>query len=208
MPPRLRKLALTIHVAASVGWLGAVVVFAALGVTGLYADDQLTVRGCYIAMDAATRWVILPLSVAALITGVVQGLGTQWGLFRHYWVIAKLVITVVSTALLTVHMMPIALLARAAAERPLVSTDLRRLRVQIVLDAVLAIVALITATVLSVYKPFGLSTYGMREEALSHGSDVARRARFQWRYLVAAALIALVLLALASHLSGSRFAHH
>jgi hypothetical protein len=34
-----------------------------------------------------TAWlVIMPLSVATLVSGLVQALGTTWGLLRHYWV--------------------------------------------------------------------------------------------------------------------------
>lgn len=39
MTPRLRKVALTAHVASSVGWLGAVVVFLAIAVVGVTSDD-------------------------------------------------------------------------------------------------------------------------------------------------------------------------
>lgn len=48
-----------------------------------------------------------PFSLAALLTGVVQSVGTAWGLLRHYWVIAKLLITVLATLLLLVHMQPV-----------------------------------------------------------------------------------------------------
>ena len=41
-------------------------------------------RGAYLAMDLIGWFVIVPLSLASLLTGLVQALGTTWGLFRHY----------------------------------------------------------------------------------------------------------------------------
>ena len=164
MTPGLRKLALTAHVASSVGWLGAVAAFLALAVAGLTSQDAQRVRGAYIAMDMTGWFVIVPLSFTSLITGLVQSLGTTWGLFRHYWVLIKLLITVLATALLLVHMQPTSRVARVAAERTLSSADLRELRAQLVADAGAALVALFVTTTLSVYKPRGVTRYGWRKQ--------------------------------------------
>lgn len=83
MTPRVRKAVLTAHVTASVGWLGAVAGFLGLSITGLASQDAQTVRGTYLAMEATGWFVLLPLSLGSLATGIVQSLGTTWGLFRH-----------------------------------------------------------------------------------------------------------------------------
>src|SRR5215207_4847851 len=100
MAPRLRKFTLTAHVAFSVGWLGAVAGFLALAVAGLTSQDAQTVRAAYLAMELTAWFVIAPLSLASLLTGLVQSLGTTWGLFRHYWVVAKLLNVLATIALL------------------------------------------------------------------------------------------------------------
>jgi hypothetical protein len=41
-------------------------------------------RAAYLAMDLTSRFVIVPLARASLLTGLAQALGTPWGLFRHY----------------------------------------------------------------------------------------------------------------------------
>jgi hypothetical protein len=82
------------HVVSSVGWLGAVAAFLALSIAGLHAQGSETMRASYLAMQMITWTVIVPLSGASLTSGVIQSLGTQWGLFRHYWVVAKLGIAV------------------------------------------------------------------------------------------------------------------
>jgi hypothetical protein len=150
--PGVRKLVLTAHVACSVGWLGAVTAFLALAVAGLRGRTS-----AYPACELVGWSAIAPLCFASFATGVVQGLGTPWGLVRHYWVLIKLVITVLATAILLVHMRPIARAAHA--------TDVgASLRLQIVIDAALAIVALVTATVLSIYKPRGTTRWGRAED--------------------------------------------
>lgn len=163
MRPGVRKFALIAHVGSSVGWLGAVVVFLALAIIGFVSRDGERVRAAYLSMDMATWGVIVPLSVASLITGLIQSLGTPWGLFRHYWVLIKLALTVVATAILLLHTQAITRVADVAARGPL-GTDLARLRIQLIVDAAAAIVALLVATTLSIYKPRGLTRYGQRKQ--------------------------------------------
>lgn len=100
MTPGIRKLALTAHVVSSVGWLGTVAAFLALAVAGLAGRDAQLVRASYLAMELTGWYVIVPLCLASLTTGLVQSLVTPWGLFRHYWVLVKFLITVVSAAIL------------------------------------------------------------------------------------------------------------
>ena len=159
----MRRLALTAHITTSVGWLGAVAVFLVLAVVGLRADDSQTMRGIYIALDLTGWRVIVPLSLATLATGLIQSLGTAWGLFRHYWVIVKLVIAVLATFVLLLHMGPVSYLARAAANGLFTTTDLLSLRMQLVVDAAAAVLVLLVATALSVYKPRGVTPDGWRK---------------------------------------------
>src|SRR5919199_6296019 len=116
LAPQVRRFALTAHVVSSVGWLGAVVGFLALAIAGLASQDAQLVRAVYLAAGLIARFVILPLCLASLLTGLVQGLGTKWGLFQHYWVVVKLAVTAVSTVVLLVHLQPITSMAQVAAE--------------------------------------------------------------------------------------------
>ena len=164
LTPPLRKLALTAHVTVSVGWLGAVAAFLALALTGLSGTEEHVVRSSYVAMDLVTRYVILPLCFASLLTGLVSSLGTPWGLFRHYWVVAKLALTVVGTLLLLLHARPITFLADVAARSTMTAGDHRQLRVQLVFDAGAALLLLLVNTTLALYKPRGLTRYGWRKQ--------------------------------------------
>jgi uncharacterized membrane protein len=162
MTPRLRKLALTAHVASSVGWLGAVAGFLALAVVGLTSQDAQTVRGAYLVMEPAAWFVLVPLAFASLLTGLAQSLGTTWGLFQHYWVLAKLLINVLATSVLLIYMETFRFMADVAADP---SADLGLVRnASPVLHAGAALVLLLVATTLAVYKPQGMTPYGQRKQ--------------------------------------------
>ena len=164
MRPRLRKLALTAHVVSSVGWLGAVAGFLALAVAGLASDDVQQVRAVYVAMEVIAWFVIVPLAFASLLTGLVQSLGTQWGLIRHYWVVLKLVLTVVATIVLLLQMEGIGFIADVARDTTMSSGEYRGTRTSLLLHAGGGLLVLLMTTVLAIYKPRGLTRYGRRKQ--------------------------------------------
>ena len=162
MPPRLRKFALTAHVASSVGWLGAVAGFLAIAVVGLTSRDAPTVRGAYLVMDPAARMVLVPLAFASLLTGLVQALGTPWGVVRHYWVLFKLLINLFATVVLLLYLETFRIMARVAADP---NVDLSMVRnPSPALHAGAALLLLLVATTLSVYKPRGVTPFGRRKQ--------------------------------------------
>lgn len=160
MRPGLRTFALTAHVTSSVGWLGAVVAYLALVVAALTSQDAQTVRAAWIAMELTGWSVIVPLSLASLLTGLVQALGTTWGLVRHYWVLMKLLLTVLATIVLLLHMPTVSVLAGSAAEMD--RANLGGLQGEL-LHAGGGLLVLLVTTTLSVYKPRGLTPYGWRK---------------------------------------------
>src|SRR6266853_1189855 len=164
MTPSLREFALTAHITFSVGLLGSIAAFLALAVAGLTSQDSQIVRAAYPAMDLTTRFVIVPFAFASLLTGLIQSLGTPWGLFRHYWVLAKLLLTVFATIVLLVKMELISYAARLAAETILSRADLRAAGIELAVHAAGGLLVLLVPAVLSVYKPQGLTPYGRRKQ--------------------------------------------
>lgn len=160
MTPTLRKLALTAHVTTSVGWLGALAVFLAHALAGSISQEPQIVRAAALAMALSAWFVILPLSVASLVTGLIQALGTAWGLFRHYWVLFKLLLTAVATIVLLLKLQPISTLADAAAESTFSSGDLVGLRTSLLVHAAGGLLVLLAAATLAVYKPAGRTRDG------------------------------------------------
>lgn len=161
MTPRLRKVALTAHVAASVGWLGAAVAYSGLVVAALRNHDAHFVRAAYLAIQAMTWYAIVPLALTSLLTGLIQSLGTPWGLFRHYWVIYKMALTIVATAILLGNTRTVEGLAALATEME--SADVDGLKGQLI-HSVGGVLVLLLTTVLGVFKPRGMTRYGWRKQ--------------------------------------------
>ena len=164
MTPNLRKFALTVHITSSVSLLGAVAGFLVLAITGLTSQNVQVVHAAYIAMGLTAWFVIVPLAFAALLTGIIQSLGTTWGLFQHYWVLAKLLLIALVTIVLLLQMKSISYLARVAAETTLSTADLREARMSLVAHAGGGLLVLLFPAVLSVYKPRGRTRYGRRKQ--------------------------------------------
>ena len=214
--PALRKFTFTTHITSSVGWIGAVLAFLALALIGLTSEDEATVRGAYLVMAPAAWFVLVPLAHASLLSGIAISLGTPWGLIRHYWVVLKLLITAFATVILLIYMGTFRQMAGLAAD-PIVDLGLVR-NPSPVLHAILALALLLIATVLGVYKPFGMTPYGSRKQAAerrpaagaSAFSGPLRSIRSTgatpWPYI--AAVIAILALAFVLlHLAGGHVRH-
>lgn len=162
IPPALRRAALAVHVITSVGWIGAVVAYLALGIAAAMSEQPQTVRAAWIAMELTGWLVIVPLAVLAFLTGLVMSLGTVWGLVRHYWVIFAFVLTTVALVVLLLHMPSVTTAARVART----ADDATVLQLGgDVLHPALGLLVLVVVAVLNLYKPRGLTRYGRRRRA-------------------------------------------
>jgi hypothetical protein len=163
MTPSLRKFALTAHIISSVGWLGAVAAYIALDVAVVTSQHAQTLRAAYIAMELITWRALVPLALTSLLTGLVMSLGTPWGLFRHYWVLFKLLLTILATVVLLKHTEVINYKAGVAADPTTSIGDLSALGGSL-LHSVGGLVVLLLIMILSVYKPRGITRYGWRKQ--------------------------------------------
>jgi hypothetical protein len=159
----LRKFTLAVHIAFSVGWIGAVAGYIALDVAVATSQEAQTLRAAYLAMGLIARYVIVPLAFAALLTGLVISVGTKWGLFRHYWVLISLLLTLFATAVLLSETRTISAFADIAADPTTSGDDLRALGSTLV-HSIGGTVVLLVIQVLNVYKPPGLTPYGWRKQ--------------------------------------------
>jgi hypothetical protein len=211
--PALRRFTFTTHIASSIGWTGAVVAFLAFAVIGFTSNDEMTVRRAYLLMAPAAWFVLVPLAHASLLSGIILAVGTTWGLFRHYWVVLKLGITVFATVILLIYMETFRQMAGVAAD-PVVDLAVVR-NASPILHAILALILLLAATVLGVYKPFGMTDYGRRKQneqrqavssttrtSAGTAADIDTGSTPAWIYVAGAVAIALALLVVILHLTG------
>ncbi len=147
LAPRWRKAVLTVHVVTAVGWLGVDLVLLTFGVAGLTGADPEVV---YPAQSLIGRVLFAPLSVLVWLVGVVNAVGTPWGLLRHRWVLVKLLLTTAMLGLVLFLLLP------ALTEAGDLAGDLpRRVRITMVVAPSVSSTLLLFATVLSTYKPWG-----------------------------------------------------
>ncbi|MEV4334104.1 hypothetical protein AB0K02_26840 [Streptomyces sp. NPDC049597] len=170
MSPPLRKVVLTLHVTTSLGWLGAVAAYVALDVAALTGQDVQTVRSAYLAMEMIAWYVVVPLALASALIGLINALGTSWGLLRHYWVVVKFLLALLAAAVLLVETRTISSMADAAA----VGADPRDLPGTLP-HSVGGLVVLVVITILSVFKPRGLTRYGWRKQEQQRRDERAQR---------------------------------
>jgi uncharacterized membrane protein len=158
--PRVRKFVLITHVVSSVGWLGAVAAYLVLDITAVATENAEVARAAYIGMELTIWYAIVPLALASVIIGIANALGTPWGLFRHYWVVIKLLLTLFATVVLLKEARTVSLLAEASA-----SADPRTLPGTLP-HSVGGLLILLVITILAIVKPRGLTRYGWRKQHL------------------------------------------
>lgn len=170
LPPRLRKLVLAAHIIVSVGWLGIVVAVLVLSITAATAQDVGMSEAAYVLIDNVSDILVAPppasFSIAALLTGIVLSLGTKWGLLKHYWILAKLLLT------LTIILSGIFLVDQwiqqaisMAGESTVGTVGAYRdgsAPMLLIYASVAHLLMLGVATVISVYKPWGTIRRGRR----------------------------------------------
>ena len=209
LTPRISKLLLTSHITFSVGWLGAVAVFIVLAITGLTTTDNQLSRSALLAMDISAWFVIIPFCLTSLLTGLVQAFGTKWGLFRHYWIIVKLFLTVAMTILLLLHMQPISYLAKAATETSFSNSQYAGELLDIITKAGAAILVLVAITTISVYKPWGKVQRTMTINSnQSYQQSDTNRSKKTWSYYLFIGLGLLILFIIIKHLFGGGMHGH
>ena len=156
--PGPRKTLLAVHIAVSVGWMGAAAAYVALNVPALTVADEETARAAYLMMPIVADYVLVPLAVATVITGIALALGTKWRLLQHYWVTVSLGVTLFAAVVLFLHLPAIDELAVVAADP---EGDVSALSGDL-FHSVGGLVVLSVPLALNVVKPRGLTRRGWR----------------------------------------------
>ena len=134
----------------------------------------------------------------------------------------KFLLTTGATTVLLLHIPTVTRMARVAADMVLSASDFRALRIQLVTHAAGGLLVLLAATVLSVYKPWGMTQYGLRKQHEPRrvtSAELSSRAeseigvgtssiRPRWVYVVGIHAVGLALLLLVVHLTGGGLQSH
>ncbi|MFG2764498.1 DUF2269 domain-containing protein [Streptomyces rubiginosohelvolus] len=148
----VRRGLLVAHVAVSVSWLGLTVGLLALGITAFATGDPAMVGAATRAMKIFGDWLVVPVALLALVSGLVLALGTPWGLARHRWVWTKFWLTLITTGLSVFSLRPG--IDAAAADKVV--------DINLVIAPSVATATYLFITAISILKPWGLTRRGRR----------------------------------------------
>uniref|UniRef100_A0AAU3GY93 DUF2269 domain-containing protein n=1 Tax=Streptomyces sp. NBC_01401 TaxID=2903854 RepID=A0AAU3GY93_9ACTN len=147
-----RRSLLVAHVAVSVSWLGLTVGLLALGLSAFLTHDPTLAQAATRAMKVFSDWLIVPVALLALLSGLLLALGTPWGLARHRWVWTKFWLTLITAALSIFALRPG---INEAAARGAADIDL-------LIAPSVATATYLFITAISVLKPWGPTRRGLR----------------------------------------------
>ncbi|MFD8149967.1 DUF2269 domain-containing protein [Streptomyces sp. NPDC059720] len=161
LPRVARRALLCVHVVTSAGWLGLTLGLLALGATAVTTGSAATVEGSVRAMKLFADWLLLPVALLTLLSGLVLSLGTPWGLARHRWVWVKFWLTLATVTATAFALRPgvDAAVASVSAGRPLPDPG------DVLFGPVVSLSAYVFMTVISVLKPWGTTKRGRRLRA-------------------------------------------
>ncbi|HEV3360675.1 MAG TPA: hypothetical protein VG247_28000 [Pseudonocardiaceae bacterium] len=155
---RDRRGILVVHLASSIGWLGLDAALVVLGIVGLASGDAVTTRSAFVIDGVLATYLMPVFSLLGLLTGIVLAAGTSWGLFKHWWVVVSLVITVLMTAAVLLFLVP---QMRGLADQAAHLSDAATLsvmsmdRLKLVIAPLAGFIILVYLTGMNVHKPWG-----------------------------------------------------
>ena len=167
MPPTIRKLALTLHITSSVGWIGIVIAYLVIATAMRFSDDIRMIQTGWTLLELIGWYVLVPIALSALTTGPLMSLGTRWGLFQHYWILISLVLTFIATVILIQHMPTVSFYADYVSG--LDNVTYVGLEGEF-FHGGLGLLVLIVIQVINVYKPQGMTPYGWRKRQERYSS--------------------------------------
>lgn len=155
LTPRQKKSVLALHIGVSVGLFGIYAALFILGTIAATAADPAPAAAAYEAMGMLR--VVIPFGAAGvLLTGVILGLGTTWGLVKHYWIVTKLALTAVVVPVSVLIFFPSLQRAIADARATPLSGAAQTDESLVLLAATGTVVLLLAAaTAIAVFKPWG-----------------------------------------------------
>ena len=174
LTPTWRKTILILHVISGIGWMGVDIALLVLLITARTSNDPVLVASGFNAIRIIVPVAVPPLSLAILVTGLLLGLGTQWGLVRYWWVLVKLILSLIMTVLVFVALMPgvneINVLAATGSSADAMRATLGDLPTGLLFPPVVSFLMLGAATVLSIFKPWRQTPWSRAKSKASDNS--------------------------------------
>ncbi|MBW5421935.1 DUF2269 domain-containing protein [Streptomyces sp. BG9H] len=166
-----RRATLVVHVVGAACWLGLTLGLVALALTAITTDSATATEAAVRSMKVFADWLVLPLALLTLVSGLLLSLGTQWGLARHRWVYTKFWLTLATTTAWVFALRPGIddSVATVTAGHPITDTA------DLIAGPLVSLGAYLFMTVLSVLKPWGLTRRGRKQRDQKRRASAHKR---------------------------------
>jgi hypothetical protein len=154
------------HAVAAACWIGIAVTFVAMSVVAMSTNDIHTTMAIYELMATFDLTLLRWANFATFLTGIALSITTKWGLIRYYWVAAKVAIAV-AILIMAFGFLHDSLERAGHEAAELAATRGTAAQLSGASDVVLwgfslAMLSLVGALLLSLYKPGGRTRRGRR----------------------------------------------
>lgn len=164
-----RRMLVTLHIALSVGWLGASMVMLTLAIAARASQSADVARGGYWAMHLVADVLLIPLSLSVLLIGILVAVAGPWGLLRHWWVTVKLIATCVAVVLSLLALPALTGVAYRSALGGALAAE-HDAGTRLIIAASVSVALYLTLTAVSVLKPWGRTARGRRSASPKPGA--------------------------------------
>ena len=152
-----RNWLLSPHIATGGLWFGTALCSVALAVSIVLLNPVDEIHGINLARNFLGQYIIVPAAVFSVITGVLLCSFTSWGLFKHYWVIAKQLATLLLIMLGSIWLgsmtKEMTALSEVGRSQVLQNPDYLSLQNTVTLGGALQTLALLAVIIVSTVKP-------------------------------------------------------
>lgn len=161
-----RRATLVVHVVSAAGWLGIALGLLALGITAATTESAPVLEASVRSMKTLVDWVVFPVALLTLLTGLLMALGSSWGLARHRWIYTKfwLTLAMIVGTFFGFRDSIVDAYTDVTAGHPLADAD------EVLLGPMISLTSYVFMVALSVLKPWGLTKRGRKRRSVSRGA--------------------------------------
>jgi len=148
-----------VHLLAVSCWIGGAMALTVLNICQPQARSQEMLYGMNHAAHIIDIWIIvIPGAIGCLLTGLIYGLFTNWGFFKHRWMLWKWILTILAvisgTFMLGVWEGDMLEMSGKTHDNSLTDTNYLWIKGKHVLLSAVQVAVLIFMVYLSVFKPW------------------------------------------------------
>ncbi|WP_405861230.1 DUF2269 domain-containing protein [Streptomyces sp. NBC_00090] len=158
-----RRATLVVHVVSAASWLGLALGLLALGITAATTESAPVLEASVRSMKTMVDWLVFPVALLTLLTGLLMALASNWGLARHRWIYTKfwLTLAMIAGTFFGFRDAIVNTYTDVTAGHPLADAG------DVLLGPMVSLASYVFMMTISILKPWGLTKHGRKQRAVS-----------------------------------------